>query len=265
MAEVYSGGYGQHLISQFAQRSLLKEGAFFRPYLQPGMTVLDAGCGPGSMTVEIAEIVAPGKVIGIDIGDEQFHVGRRLAEEKGLTNVSFAKASIYELEHAAETFDAVFLHAVLYHLGEPARALAEVHRVARQGALVGARDVDFGGDVRFPEGALLDKAWELIQRVFQQNGGNIYFGRTQKRAFREAGFEVVEAGATYDSFATRAEVESYAVYWVEFLSEMNRDLLLTRQWCTESELVQVCQALREWGAGEDSFYARTRCHCVARK
>lgn len=259
--EIYSGGYGQHLVSQFARRSLAREGAFFRPFLQPGMHVLDAGCGPGSMTVEIARLVAPGKVIGIDIGDEQFAVGRELA--LGLDNVEFRQANLYELEFAEATFDAVFLHAVLYHLNQPARALAEVSRVCKPGAVVGARDVDYGGDVRFPTSPLLDGAWDLITRVFAHNGGNIYFGRTQKRAFREAGFQVIEASATYDSFATPQDVSDYATYWVEFLREMNRELVL--QWCTPAELEQMCDALRTWGAGEDSFYARARCQCVARK
>jgi SAM-dependent methyltransferase len=259
--EIYSGGYGQHLVSQFARRSLDREGAFFRPFLQPGMNVLDAGCGPGSMTVEIARIVAPGKVIGIDIGDEQFEVGRKLAGE--MSNVEFRQANLYALEFAAETFDAVFLHAVLYHLNQPAQALREVFRVCKTGAVVGARDVDYGGDVRFPTSPLLDGAWDLITRVFAHNGGNIYFGRTQKRAFREAGFQVVEASATYDSFGTPEEVGSYAAYWIEFLGEMNRALVL--QWCSEAELEQILDALRSWGAGEDSFYARARCQCVVRK
>ncbi len=54
MTEQYSGGYSAQIIDQFKQRSFAKQGAFLESYLNPGITVLDCGCGPGSMSLDIA-------------------------------------------------------------------------------------------------------------------------------------------------------------------------------------------------------------------
>lgn len=70
------------------------EAGFFLPQLKAGMDLLDAGCGPGSITLGLARAVAPGKVIGIDIEDSQFEQARATAQREQL-NVEFRKASVY--------------------------------------------------------------------------------------------------------------------------------------------------------------------------
>ena len=68
--EQYTIGYGS--VGQWmARRSFSREGAFFVPHIKPGMSVLDCGCGNGSITLGIAEAVAPGQVIGVDISEQQ--------------------------------------------------------------------------------------------------------------------------------------------------------------------------------------------------
>ena len=47
-------------------RTAANVGGYFTPLLRPGMCLLDCGCGPGSITVGLAELVAPGEVIGLD-------------------------------------------------------------------------------------------------------------------------------------------------------------------------------------------------------
>jgi ubiquinone/menaquinone biosynthesis C-methylase UbiE len=53
--------------------------AFLSPYLRPGMRLLDCGCGPGSITIGLAETVAPGGVIGIDVDGGSIEVARKHA------------------------------------------------------------------------------------------------------------------------------------------------------------------------------------------
>jgi len=71
---------------------------FFLPHLKSEMSVLDCGCGVGSITLDLAEIVAPGQVIGIDRDPSHFAVARAQAEEKGITNIEFRVGNAYELE-----------------------------------------------------------------------------------------------------------------------------------------------------------------------
>src|SRR6201997_1582388 len=104
--------------------------AFFLLHLRPGMRLIDCGCGPGSITVDLAQAVAPGEAIGIDLRKDALMFGRALARERGIANVAFQAASVYQLPHADGSFDAAFSCAVLQHLAAPLLALKEMRRGA---------------------------------------------------------------------------------------------------------------------------------------
>ena len=65
------------------------------------MKLLDCGCGPGSITLELAEVVHPGNVVGIDGDTRRIEVSERLASEGGITNVRFQMADVYDLPFSA--------------------------------------------------------------------------------------------------------------------------------------------------------------------
>src|SRR5687767_8833565 len=79
--------------------------AFLAPHLRAGMRLLDCGCGPGSITVDLAHAVAPGEAIGIDLREDALAQGRALARERAITNVTFETASIYHLPYPDGSFD----------------------------------------------------------------------------------------------------------------------------------------------------------------
>jgi len=263
--ERYVGGYSQLIVQEMGRRSLNREGRFFRDRLHPGMAVLDCGCGPGTMTVEIAELVRPGRVTGIDIGGEQLAVGREIAKELGLANLRLIEGSVYELPFCDGELDAVFAHALLYHVKEPERALREMYRVLKPGGVIGIRDLDHGGDLYQPESPELSAAWALIERIFTHNGGNVRFGRTQGKLLRQAGFSDIEMTASYDIFADTAERDSWASYWIDFLGRRYRELALAQGWTTAEEIDRLCDAFRAWNGDQDGFFARCRCECVGRR
>jgi ubiquinone/menaquinone biosynthesis C-methylase UbiE len=86
---------------------------FLAPHLQRGMRLIDCGCGPGSITVALAQEVAPGVAIGIDFREDALAQGRRLAREREIANVAFQAATVYQLPYADGSFDAAFACAVL--------------------------------------------------------------------------------------------------------------------------------------------------------
>src|SRR5206468_2204879 len=65
--DVYSVGYDAPTASFFSDRRAVTHAAFFLPHVRRGMTLLDGGCGPGTITTDLAEAVAPAAVVGIDI------------------------------------------------------------------------------------------------------------------------------------------------------------------------------------------------------
>ncbi len=132
----YTPGYSAPVLSLMEQRTADTHAGFFLPQLMPGWCVLDAGCGPGTITLGLARRVAPGLVTGIDVEDSQFAKAREQAEREGL-NVEFRKASVYQLPFQDDCFDAVFSHALLEHLSDPGAALAELRRVLKPEGLIG--------------------------------------------------------------------------------------------------------------------------------
>lgn len=263
--ETYSAGYDAQVIDALASRELDQEAGFLLPHLSAGMSVLDCGCGPGVMTVELARRVAPGGVVGIDRHGDQLEVGRGRAEEMGVANVRFEPADIYQLPFPDESFDAVLAHAVLYHLSDPQAALAEIRRVLRSGGVVGIRDADFDRDVLHPRPPAVQEAMALVRRVLERSGAHPDFGRRQRETLRLAGFTDIAASASYDAFGTPDRVQGFAEYWVYFLAHLHRETLLGEGWVGEERLVEIVEALRAWGEHPDAFYARSRCEALGRK
>ena len=136
--EVYTSGYGPQFHRELANRTAATFAEFFIPYLRPGMRLLDCGCGVGSITLDLAGLVAPGDVVGIDVEPRQIDAARAAAAERGVTNVRFEVASIYELPFLDASFDAAFAQGVLEYLRQPVNALREMRRCLKPGESSGS-------------------------------------------------------------------------------------------------------------------------------
>lgn len=98
---------------------LIKQG------LKPGMTVLEVGCGPGAMSCDLAKYVGPnGRVIALDLNQDQIDVAKQAAAQAGLSNIDFITADIMDLDSLNLSYDAVYGKWVLEFLPEPKEALA---------------------------------------------------------------------------------------------------------------------------------------------
>jgi ubiquinone/menaquinone biosynthesis C-methylase UbiE len=124
-----------------AERTAANTADFFLPHLRPGMSLLDCGCGAGTITIGLAQAVTPGEVVGVDHEPAQFEQARALAAEHGVDNVRFETADLFTLPFADDGFDAAFAHAVLMHVGDRKAALREMRRVVRPGGVVAVKDL----------------------------------------------------------------------------------------------------------------------------
>ena len=98
------------------------------------MKVLDVGCGPGSLTVDIAKHMQPGgHVTGIENVPDPLDGARKLAEQEGV-DVTFEVGDAMHLPYADDSFDLIFAHQVLQHVAQPLEMLTEMRRVARTGS-----------------------------------------------------------------------------------------------------------------------------------
>src|SRR5262250_1908224 len=104
--EKYTHGHAPATLQQHAQRTADEAAAFLLPHLRPGMRLLDVGCGPGSITRGLAQRLAPGEVVGLDLSRETLAAARADAAARGLTNLTYAEGSVYELPFPDASFDA---------------------------------------------------------------------------------------------------------------------------------------------------------------
>ena len=261
--ELYTHGYSEQVVGLMARRSLTGTLGFLLPHLKPGMRVLDCGCGPGSITADVAELVAPGQVIGVDIEPGQVEAARRRAEERGLANARFEVASLYELPFSDASFDRAYAHTAVQHLREPLRALREIRRVLAPGRLPGLRDDDWGAYLWEPRDPLVELAMDLIFKVMRRNGGDPFYPRHQRRLLREAGFVRTAGSASAGCFGT-AEA---ARYWAEVTIAHNSapafvQTVLEQGWADEGTLAATQEALRAWGEHPDAYLAIMNCEAI---
>src|SRR6185369_12659825 len=131
------------VLRSHSSRTARSSAAYLLGRLRPGLNLLDVGCGPGTITADLAELIAPGRVAAIDAADAAIDGARAVLAERGLSNVELSVGDVYALEFPDQSFDVVHAHQVLQHLGDPVAALAEMRRVIRPGGVVAARDVDY--------------------------------------------------------------------------------------------------------------------------
>ena len=244
-----------------ALRSATKEASFFIPHLHHGMRVLDVGCGPGSITLGLAEVVAPGEVVGVDFQSSQVAKAQALSAVRKTSNLQFKCADAYHLPFENHSFDGVFAHAVLWHLREPLRALAEVRRVLKPGGIIGIRDCDWGGRIYEPATPKLDRWFELTVKIRQQNGGNPFLGRNLRRLLHEAGFVTTSVGASTWSAGNMEEVRLCATFLKAQLQGF-ASTALEQGWMDQTEVEGVVNEIESWANCPDAFYLDTYCEAI---
>jgi SAM-dependent methyltransferase len=197
LRESYAPGWDDDALAMMSRRTAQGRAAFFLPLLAPGMGVLDVGCGPGTITLGIAEAVLPGGTcIGVDL--EASQVERARATAAGVDNVEFEVASIYALPFAEESFDAVFSHALFEHLARPADALAEIRRVLRRGGVAGICSSDWDGAVIDPRTDDVETALRCHFRLRREAGGDPFAGGRLSALVASAGFADVRSSTQHE-------------------------------------------------------------------
>lgn len=105
--------------------------------LSPGMTVLDAGCGPGRLTVPLARGVGPsGRVVALDIQPGMLARANTKTDAAGLTNVEFVAAALGDGKLPFSHFDRAVLVTVLGEIPDRPSALAELFGALKPGGFL---------------------------------------------------------------------------------------------------------------------------------
>lgn len=253
--ERYVHGYEEWTRQWMSERTATRDLAFLLPHLRPGMDVIDCGCGPGSITVGLAEIVAPGKVIGVDLETRQLETARAVASERGVANLRFDQASIYELPYPDATFDVAVAHYVIEHVSEPVRALREMCRVLRPGGIAAVKDPYYPAFTFRPALPAMLRYEELASRVRRHNGASDDYAADLRACLLEAGFERTEAAAGILTVAGRDPVTPFfrLIRENQLREPAFRDTVIEQGWATESELDELREDVVEMATRNDLF------------
>jgi SAM-dependent methyltransferase len=211
---IYTWGYSAASTQLMASRTAAVHAGFLLPYLRSGMRLLGCGCGPGTITVGLAEAIAPGEAMGIDIEAAQLEFARTHAAEKAVANVRFEVGDICRLSFPDSAFDAVFGHTILMQFQDPSRALAEFRRVLKPGGIAGFREPIFSSNLAEPPDSAQHELLKLFARVLTHNGGVIDIGRCVPGLLQATGFDILTMSASFSGGwtpeAKRAQCELLA-------------------------------------------------------
>ena len=255
MPEVYTHGHHESVLRSHKWRTAENSAAYLLPHLAPDATVLDVGCGPGTITADLADLVPQGQVTGIDMSAEIIGQARAAAGGRSRPNLGFATGDVYALDYPDASFDVVHAHQVLQHLSDPVRALREMRRVTRPGGLVAARDGDYGAMAWYPGSQALDEWRAFYRAVARSNGGEPDAGRRLYAWARQAGFAGIVCSSSNWTFATPAERDWWGELWADrSVKSAIAETAKERGIATAEALERIAGGWRAWAADEDGWF-----------
>lgn len=250
----YLHGHHDSVLRSHRWRTAENSAAYLLPHLHPGALLLDVGCGPGTITLDLAARVGDENTIGIDRAEPVLTEARTAAAREGRT-VRFAPGDAYALDFDDASLDVVHAHQVCQHLTDPVAALREFRRVTRPDGVVAVRDSDFGGMFWYPADPEMDEWRALYCRVARAVGGEPEAGRHLLSWAHEAGFTSVAVSASAWSFASPGERAFWGGLWADRLTQSDFATQALRLGLAGAEdLDRLAAAWRRWVMALDGCF-----------
>ena len=254
-ADQYTHGHQDSVLRSHRWRTAANSAAYLLPHLRAGMRLLDVGCGPGTLTVDLAAQVAPGDVVGIDVERSVVDEARQLAAERRTANVSFQAGDFRTAGLSEQSFDVVHAHQVLQHLRDPIGALQAMAALARPEGLVAARDSDYEAMTWAPADERLDRWLAIYMAVTRRNGAEANAGRHLLRWAEEAGLRDVSYTTSTWTFASPTDRQWWGGLWAERIEYSTlASQAVEYGIASPAELAEVAAGWRRWAAGSSSVF-----------
>ncbi len=253
----YLHGHHESVLRSHTWRTAENSAGYLIPHLTAGMSLLDIGCGPGTITRDFARVAGPtGRVHGIDRSDEVIATAQHPGDASDFPQLAFATGDVYDITAPDDTYDVVHAHQVLQHLTDPIAALTEMKRVAKPGGLVAVRDADYDAMTWFPQSDGLDDWLDLYGRLARRTGGEPNAGRHLLSWASAVDFDEVTASASVWCFATPEDREWWGGLWADRVT--NSEFAVQARahgLATKGDLAELAIAWRAWIEQDAGWFA----------
>jgi SAM-dependent methyltransferase len=228
-----------------------------RAGLRPGDRCLDLGCGSGELTMRLAELAAPGEVVGIDFDPEVVAVARERAAAAEGPAPRFVVADVEALPSGLGAFDLISARYVLGHLRDPFAALRSMWALCRPGGVVAVEDTDAAAMSSEPHSAALERCIALHRELALARGLVPGVGAQLAGLVERAGFAGVE-----DHVEQEIRGDRDAKRLTELTLERTRAALTAEGLVTDAEIDALLVELRAFSADPHSIVRSPRLHQV---
>ena len=256
MGDTYTHGHHASVLRSHRWRTAENSAGYLLPHLRAGQRLLDVGCGPGTITLDLAGRVAPGQVLGLDASADVIAQAEATRSERRVEGVTFAVGDAYALDLPDASVDVVHAHQVLQHLRDPVAALREWRRVLGPGGVLAARDSDYSSFSWAPADPQLDRWLELYHQLTRLNEAEADAGRYLLGWARQAGFTDVTATSSTWTYADPESRAWWGGLWADRVLESSyATQALAAGLSDRAELESIATAFRRWAAAPDGSFA----------
>jgi SAM-dependent methyltransferase len=244
----YTHGHHESVLRSHLWRTAANSCGYLLPHLHDGQSLLDVGCGPATITADLAGLV--GSVVGFDPSAEVIELARAQHPDLDLR-----VGDLFEQASDDARYDVVHAHQVLQHLDDPVGALRAMAALTTDGGLVAVRDSDYPGFVWTGGDERLDRWLDVYLQVTRRNGANADAGRHLPRWAREAGLGDVTYSTSTWTYSTPEERAWWSDLWATRTVQSSLGTqAVTYGIATEAELAEIAEGWHAWAANPDAVF-----------